>query len=129
LENLYQDKASTCFHTGGQLIEILAQRGNPNHYPSIKLPKSSEPNGIGCDMTFSGFLTSAQSILQKEEEELTFASLCHLSATIQKICFDQIRSQTHRAFEFIDERGVIRLNAINLCGGVSCNKVLQNEIK
>ena len=43
--------------------------------------------------------------------------------------FQQVYQQFHRAVEYIFVRRNIEITAINLCGGVACNKALRKDIK
>ena len=43
--------------------------------------------------------------------------------------FKSLKICLHRALEHINERRNLEVNAVNLCGGVSCNSFLQNDVK
>ena len=59
---------------------------------------------------------------------MTFEDLVNICSSMQKSVFDQVKINLHRAVEHIFVRRDVPITAINLCGGVACNKELKNVV-
>lgn len=91
----------------GPVIEKMAKTGEKY----IHLPYSVK----GMDVAFSGILTAAKNLIEKEKPE----DLCY---SLQETCFAMLTEVTERAMAHTEKKEVL------LGGGVACNKRLQEMI-
>jgi tRNA A37 threonylcarbamoyltransferase TsaD len=79
-------------------------------------------------MSFSGFKSHAKEILENDKvSPKTFGDLVNMCSSFQKSLFEQTIKSLHRTVEFLCVRKGLPITAINLCGGVACNKMLRAE--
>jgi tRNA A37 threonylcarbamoyltransferase TsaD len=129
-EDFFKNIKSRHIH-GGKLIEKLGRYGD------VYLPKRKDPPEFivssaleqiqSCDMSFSGYKGNVIKITTNMPK-LTFNQIVNLCSSFQDSVFSCIYRSTHRALEHCIRRG-LPVKAVNLCGGVACNKQLFKKIE
>jgi tRNA threonylcarbamoyl adenosine modification protein TsaD len=102
-------------YPGGPEIQKLAAKGNPK---AIKFPRPML-NKPGYEFSFSGLKTSVLYYLRDH----TKAKKADVAASFQRAVIDVLVKKTARAAEEYKAKSVL------LCGGVSANALLRNELK
>ena len=113
-------------------MELLARYGDPTHN---ELPLGLRSD-INADMSFTGLKTAISSsfhvqtedklipLYEREMKNLNFEQILYQSASIQFACIYQMKSKVDLSLHWLKSKG-IPYNALNLCGGVSCNGKLR----
>ncbi len=106
---------------GGQKIEILAEKGNPNKY---KLPKPIFNKG-GCNLSFAGLKTAILKIsknIKKEQDKYDIA------ASFQKTIEDILYKKTQNAFDEYEKNIQSKNKVFVVAGGVAANKKIRSML-
>jgi N6-L-threonylcarbamoyladenine synthase len=106
-------------YPGGPLIDLLAKNGNSLAFEFAK------PQIKNLDFSFSGVKTSILYFLQKkltENPDFITQNLNDLCASIQKTIIDILMQKLIKASKQFN------INEIAICGGVSANSLLRDEL-
>ena len=106
---------------GGPMIEILANKGNPNKY---NLPKPIFNKG-GCNLSFAGLKTA---ILKITKNIKTDQEKFDLAASFQKTIEEILYKKTRIAFTEFEKQNNLKNKIFVIAGGVASNKSIRSML-
>jgi len=106
---------------GGPMIEILANKGNPNKY---NLPKPIFNKG-GCNLSFAGLKTA---ILKITKNIKTDQEKFDLAASFQKTIEEILYKKTKIAFTEFEKQNNLKNKVFVIAGGVASNKRIRSML-
>ena len=106
---------------GGPIIEVFAEKGDPNKY---ELPKPIFNKG-GCNLSFAGLKTAILKIsktINTEQEKFD------LAASFQKTIEDILYKKTKIAFNEFEKLNNLQEKKFVVAGGVAANKKIRSML-
>ncbi|MGI6316245.1 MAG: tRNA (adenosine(37)-N6)-threonylcarbamoyltransferase complex transferase subunit TsaD [Christensenellales bacterium] len=105
-------------YPGGKVMDVLASKGNPAAFPFTRA-KTKSP----FDCSFSGLKTALAQLIQNHDSDWIEANIEDIAASYQEAIIDTLIRPLCSA---IDQIGA---PAVAICGGVSANRGLRNQIQ
>ena len=106
---------------GGQQIEVLAEKGNPNKY---QLPKPIINRG-GCNLSFAGLKTA---VLKLSKNIKNNQDKFDIAASFQKTILDIMYKKTKNAFIEYEKEINTNNKIFVIAGGVAANKKIRSML-
>ena len=106
---------------GGQQIEVLAEKGDPNRY---ELPKPIINRG-GCNLSFAGLKTA---VLKLSKNIKNDQDKFDIAAAFQKTILDIIYKKTKNAFNEYEKKINTSNKVFVIAGGVAANKKIRSML-
>ncbi len=106
---------------GGQQIEVLAEKGDPNRF---ELPKPILNKG-GCNLSFAGLKTAVLKLSKNIENE---KDKFDIAASFQKTILDILYKKTKIAFIEYEKNNNVDSKIFVTAGGVAANKKIRSML-